>query len=118
MDTIGMCFHLASGEKAARVEELASRLQELLDGPPVRYVDQRVWRRLVRPVMVSALRLVPHGDKIRRGTDVYMPYFENNPLFDTSNSNKYLADSKPPAVLTYFDRIVRFACECDFGRNL
>jgi hypothetical protein len=113
-----MCFHLASGEAAARVDDLAIRLQELLDGPPVRYVDQRLWRIMVRPLMVSALRLIPHGDKIRRGTDVYMPYFEGNPLFDTSNTNRYLVDIKPPPVLTYFDRIVRFACACDFGKNL
>lgn len=116
--SLGGCFHLASGEDAARVEDLALRLQELLDGPPVRYADQRLWRTLVRPLMSSALKLIPHGDKIRRGTDVYMPYFESNPMFDTSNTEKLLGDFKPPPVLAYFDEIVRYACEQDFGRKL
>jgi nucleoside-diphosphate-sugar epimerase len=117
-ETIGMCFHLASGEAAARVEDLAVRLQDLLGGPSVRYIDQRLWRIMIRPLMVSTLRLIPHGDKIRRGTDVYMPYFESNPLFDTSNTKRYLVDIAPPPVLSYFDQIVHFACDCDFGRTL
>jgi thioester reductase-like protein len=117
-ETIGMCFHLASGEAAVRLDDLAIRLRELLDGPRVRYVDQRLWRTLVRPLMVSGLKLFPNGDAIRRGTDVYMPYFESNPQFDTSNTDIHLDNVKPPSVLAYFDQIVGFACDRDFGRNL
>ncbi len=43
-----------------------------------------------------------------------MPYFEDNPIFDTTNARKALGDLEPPSVLAYLDRILRFAVEADF----
>mgnify|MGYP001829030447 CR=1 FL=1 len=45
-----------------------------------------------------------------------MPYFVDNPIFDTTNAHSALGeDCRPPPVLDYFERILRFAVDQDFG---
>ncbi len=116
--SLGQCFHLASGDKAVRLHELAVRLQEWVGGPPVRYVDQRIWRFVVRPLLSPVLMLTRHGRAVFRGADVFMPYFESNPVFDTTNARNFLSDYHPPPVLSYFDSLMRYAEEHEFGRKL
>ncbi|MBI5493465.1 MAG: SDR family oxidoreductase [Deltaproteobacteria bacterium] len=115
-DTLGRTFHLAAGDDARTVRELAERIAALTGGPPVRYIDQARYRRFVRPLIWPFLSLTRRGRGILRGGEAYMPYFLGNPVFDTSSTRAALGDAgSPPPVLEYLERVVRFAVDRDFG---
>ena len=112
-DTIGQCFHLAVGEQAPTVGDLEAVVREVTGGPPLRYVDQSIYRTFVRPLLLP-LHLTKKGQAIKRGGNAFMPYFEENPIFDTNNAKAALGDLKPPSVLEYISRIMQFALEANF----
>jgi thioester reductase-like protein len=112
--SLGRCFHIAAGEDAPRVDTLAGRFAEVLGRPPIRTIDPDFYLRWVRPVLARPLSLTRRGRRILRGGAAYLPYFRSNPVFDTTNLQSVLGFGAP-AVLTYVDRIARFAKEKDFG---
>lgn len=113
--TLGRTFHLAAGDDASTVEDLVARIRALTHGPELRYVDQRVYRTWVRPLL-GPLRLTKQGAAIFRGGNVFMPYFVENPLFDTTNVRAALGDAgRAPRFLDYLETTVRWALERDFG---
>jgi thioester reductase-like protein len=113
-ETIGRCFHLAAGDDAAKVADLADEMGRILGRPPLTYVDQRVWVKWVRPVVSRMMSVTKRGRAIARGGKVFLPYFVANPLFDTTNARQALGRGAPP-VKEYIGRIVRFAVEKNFG---
>lgn len=114
--TAGGTFHLAAGDEAPTVDALVAHVRSVAGGPPLRTVDQARYRRFVRPLLWPFF-LTPRGRMVRRGGDAFMPYFTGNPLFDTTRAREALGpDLRPPPVTDYFDRIVRYAREKDFGR--
>lgn len=113
--TLGRCFHLAAGDDAATVAELAAHIQSLTGGPALRYVNQDTYRTYVRP-MLGPLRLTKKGSAIHRGGNVFMPYFVANPLFDTTNVRAALGEAgRAPRFLDYIDTVVQWALARDFG---
>ncbi len=115
-ESLGRCFHLAAGDEALSVGELFEPIRSALEGPPLRYVDQRVWRGVVRPLM-SPMLLTKRGRAVRRGGNAFLPYFIQNPLFDTSELVDVLGDAaKAPPVTDYIQKVVGFARDQDFGR--
>lgn len=111
--TLGKCFHLAVGENAPTVGELEKVMRDITGGPPIRYIDQSIYRRYMRPLLLP-LHFTKRGKAIKRGGDAFMPYFEENPIFDTNNAREALGDLKPPNVLEYISRIMQFAVQADF----
>lgn len=111
---LGGTFHLAAGDRAATVRELADFVQERLGGPRVRYVDQGRYRRFVRPLIRPLLARTRRGRAILRGGEVYLPYFTGNPLFDTTQARARLGHG-PPAVFDFLEPVLRYAVERDFG---
>lgn len=115
--SLGGTFHLAAGDEAPTVEALIDHVSARVSGPRIRYVDQGRYRRFVRPVIRPVLVRTRRGRQIMRGGDVYLPYFVANPLFDTTQARALLGDLRPPPVLDYIDRVVRFAMDRDFGER-
>lgn len=114
--SLGRCFHVAAGDGARTVRDLFEPVREALDGPPLRYVDQRIWRGVVRPLM-SPMLLTARGRAVRRGGDAYLPYFLGNPLFDTTALRDVLgAAAEAPPIGEYLGRVVAYARDQDFGR--
>lgn len=113
--TLGGCFHLAAGDEAATVEQLAGRIQALTGGRPIRYVDQATYRAWVRPLL-SPFRLSKQGKALTRGGNVFMPYFVANPLFDTRAVRAALGEAgRAPPFLDYLETVVKWALARDFG---
>lgn len=112
--TRGRCFHLAAGDAAYSVADLAAHLAARLQRPPLRFVDQGRYRRYVRPVMALGLGLFPTGRAVLRGGAAYMPYFLANPIFDTTEAAAMLGPLQPPDFLSYLDTILQYALERDF----
>ncbi|MBI4819012.1 MAG: SDR family oxidoreductase [Deltaproteobacteria bacterium] len=114
---IGKTLHLAAGfEGQATVGELVDLAERLLDGPPVDYVDPEIYLRYLRPIVRPLVRLL--RPDVAEGA-VFLPYLSNNPSFDTSVARGLLAPRgvRARSVLEYFDVIVRYAIETDFGRK-
>ena len=115
--TLGRTFHLAGGDDAPTVGELEARIREITGGPAIRYVHPRLYRRFIRPLLWP-FRLTKRGRAIFTGGTVFLPYFEGNPLFDTTNIRGVLGQAgKPPSALAYFETILRYALRRDFGAD-
>ena len=113
--SIGATVHLAAGPAAPRAGDLAVAIAQHVGGPPIRFVDQARYRRYLRPLLWPLFQ-TRRGEAIRRGGDAFMPYFLQNPLFDTEVACALLpADLRPPLVADYLGKIVRYAVNADFG---
>ena len=112
--SLGRCVHLAQGEAALTIAQTMERVREVTGGPPLRVVDQARYRRFVRPLLWPFFQ-TPRGRRIRRGGDAYLPYCEQNPLFDTTWRDRLLPELPPPPPLAVLETILRFALAQDFG---
>lgn len=112
--TVGGCFHLAAGDEAPTIEAMMLQVQAMLNGPPLRAVEQGFYLRYIRPLLWPFF-LTRRGKIIRRGGEAFLPYFVANPLFDTTQARTYLGDLRPPPIPQTLERIVRFALQEDFG---
>ena len=118
-DTIGGSFHVAAGCDGAitigRAAEVVERFFPERKG--VRYVDPSWWMRTVHP----ALKLVAFGGfrRFLRMSEAYAPYFVANPRFDTTQTEALLAEAgiAAPSVESYFERLLHYAVESDWGRR-
>ncbi len=117
-DSVGRTYHLAAGEGATTLGELAALVQGFFPKRrPIRYVNPELWRRYaVRP-----LQLVTWGSAryVMHVGEAYLPYLASNPRFDTARARTALAGSglEPPRVRDYVDRLLRFAVESNWGRG-
>lgn len=112
--SIGLCAHLAAGDEAPTIGALMEQVRALLGGPPLRAVDQGLYRRFIRPLLWPFF-LTKRGRIIRRGGEAFMPYFVANPLFDTTQARRLLGELRPPPIADTVEKIVRYAMEEDFG---
>ena len=119
-DTIGGTFHLAAGaDDAITIGQGAAIVERFFPHRKgVRYVDPSWWMRTVHP----ALKAVAFGRGFRRFlriTDAYAPYFMANPRFDTTRTAALLAEEglAAPSIESYFERLLRYAVESDWGRR-
>lgn len=108
-------FHLTAGpEGQATIAELAAMGQRIFEGKPIRYFDPDIYLRWIRPWLLPILRLVK-PDVANRG-GVFLPYLRSNPSFSTTEANAHLGELRPPDVRGYFETIMRYARDTDFGR--
>lgn len=117
-EAIGKTFHLAAGaQRQSSIAELVALAERRFARGRVRYVDPDFYMRWLRPVVRPILRMV-RPDVADRGA-VYLPYFRSNPSFAVDEASKLLtpAGITPPPVTEYFDTILRYAEESDFGRR-
>lgn len=113
-EATGRTFHLAAGpERQSTIEELVAIARTVFDRKPIRYVDPDLYMNWLRPILKPILMLV-RPDVARRG-GVFLPYLRSNPTFSTANVEA-LIELRPPKVADYFDRIMRYARDTDFGR--
>ncbi len=114
-ETLSKTFHLAAGDSAIKIEDVVTRLNTVIDAPPVRYINPETWRRWIHRPMIPFFSLTKGGRATRRVIESFLPYFTYNPQFDTSVSDKYLGDLRPPSALDYFETVLRYAVENDFN---
>ncbi|MBM4391391.1 MAG: SDR family oxidoreductase [Deltaproteobacteria bacterium] len=114
-ETIGKTFHLAAGEAAPSVAEMEKLIRGITGGPALRYVHPGFYRYFVRPLLWP-LRLTRRGSRIFRGGNVYLAYFGQNPVFDTSNARAALGQAGgAPPVAEYFETVLKYAMEKGFA---
>jgi long-chain acyl-CoA synthetase len=114
----GHCLHICAGPAgSATLRELALHAGNFFKLPPPRFVNPAVFLALLRPILLAtvwgARRRVLHDGPI------YRPYFRMRLIFDTTHADQLLAPHgiQPPKVRDYFDRILRYCVDSDWGRK-
>jgi len=114
----GRIVHLAAGpERQSTIGALAAMAQRFFEGRPVRYFDPMIYHRWVRPWLLPILRVL--YPEVARTGGVFLPYLVANPSFATDHA-KALLEPKgiaPPPVGEYFETIMAYARDSDFGRR-
>jgi len=124
-DSSGKTYHLTAGKDAATIGTIARLAVQFLnesrrseDPPvsPVRFIPHWVFPAFIKPtirVMYGA-----RGRAIMEKLEVYLPYLTRQKLFDTSNAIAALRGTgiTPPPLASYFERVVRYCRETDWGR--
>jgi len=115
---VGRCLHLCSGPAgSATLRELALHAGNFFRQPPPRFVNPAVFLTLLRPVLLATV----WGPRRRVLLDgpVYRPYLRMRLIFDTTQADEMLVPHgiRPPNVRDYFDRILRYCLDSDWGRK-
>jgi thioester reductase-like protein len=113
----GHCVHLCAGPAgSATLQALALQASSYFKLAPPRFINPAVFLALLRPVLLAAV----WGPRRRILLDgpVYRPYFRMRLIFDTTNADRLLEPHgiRPPDVRSYFDRILRYCVDSDWGR--
>lgn len=112
----GRTFHLAAGpQRQATIAQLVAIAERVFGGKRVRYLDPDFYLKWLRPIVRPILRIL-RPDVAERG-GVYLPYLRANPSFDISSAKWLLGPIQPPPVSGYFETIMVYARDTDFGRK-
>lgn len=114
----GATFHLTAGAQASNVGELLELATAFFRRPPPRLVDPALYRRLVHPLLVRATSDQRYRRALTR-SEVFFPYFSAQVSYDDRRSRVALrgAGIRPTPLRTYFDRLVEFALDAEWGRR-
>jgi thioester reductase-like protein len=114
----GATFHLTAGELASSVGELLELASEFFERPAPRLIEPWLYRRVVHPLLVRA-----SSDERRRRaltqSEVFFPYFATRVRYDNRRCRVALHGTgiAAPPLRTYFDRLVEFALDAQWGRQ-
>jgi thioester reductase-like protein len=113
----GRTYHLTAAGQATCVAELLELAARRFEVPVPRLVSPRLYRRVVRPVLVRRHAASGRGKRLLR-SEVYFPYFAMRLRFDDAQARSALdpLGLRPAPVSAYFDRIVDFALAARWGR--
>ena len=114
----GGTYHLTAGAHASSVGEIVELATEHFQRPAPRLIDPVVYRRVVHPLLLRALR----DERSRRAlarSELFFPYFAMAVTFDDRRSRVALRPSgiAPTPLPRYFTRLIEFALAAEWGRR-
>jgi long-chain acyl-CoA synthetase len=111
-------FHLTAGEHATSVGELAALAGTFFGRDAPRLIDPALYRRLVHPLLVRATTDERTRRALRR-SELFFPYFAVKSVYDDRRARVALRGTGivPTPLRDYFDRLMRFALDADWGRR-
>lgn len=113
----GTTHHLTAGQRASTVGEIIELASAYARRRPPRLVPPAPYRRVIHPILVR------RGSEARRRalrrSEVYFPYFSMRTSFDDTLTREALEPFgiEVPPLRTYFERLMEFAREADWGRR-
>lgn len=113
----GTTFHLTASQRASSVGELIDLGSAAASQPRPRVLPPRLYRRLVHPLLVR------HGSESRRRalrrSEVYFPYFAMRTRYDNAGARAALEPLgiEAPPLASYFNRLLDFATDAEWGRR-
>ncbi len=124
-DSSGKTYHLTAGKDAATIGTIARLAAQFLNEsrrpgdppvPPVRFIPHWVFQAFIRPTI--RMTYGARGRAVMEKLEVYLPYLTRQKHFDTSNAIAALRGTgiAPPPLESYFERVVRYCRETDWGR--
>lgn len=118
-DSIGNTYHLAAGPDGdLTLQETCDLITSFFPGRrPVKIFNPTIWMSFIHPI----LKRITRGRlrRILNAGEVYMPYFIQNPRFDTTQLKAALRETTVhiPDVKSYFSRIMHYCVDTDWGRK-
>lgn len=113
----GTTYNLTAGERASSVGGVVDLACETLALPPPRMIPAALYRSAVHPILLRS------GSERRRralrSSEVFFPYFSLRARYDNSSAQAALRPLgiEPPALDSYFDRLLRFADAAAWGKR-
>jgi long-chain acyl-CoA synthetase len=110
-------FHLTAGEQATTVGEVAELAAARFRRRRPSLLPPRLYRRAVHPLLVRSSRGA-RREKLRR-TETFFPYFAMRVSYDDRRARQALEPLgiRPAPLASYFDRLVDFALQAQWGRR-
>jgi nucleoside-diphosphate-sugar epimerase len=114
----GSTYHLTAGASVSTVGELVDLATAFFERPAPRLIEPSVYRRVVHPVLVRASP-DPRFRRALERSKAFFPYFAAGVVYDDRRARVALRGLaiRPTPLRQYFDRLVEFALEADWGRR-
>jgi thioester reductase-like protein len=114
----GGTYHLTAGASASSVGELVELAARRFKRPAPMLIRPAVYRRVIHPLLLRASRDRRRRQALRR-SEVFFPYFAAAVTYDDRRTRTALAGAgiEPTPLAGYFDRLVEFALDADWGRR-
>jgi thioester reductase-like protein len=116
-DGAGETYALAAGPQASTVGELLELSAAAFERRAPRAIPQALYRHTAHRVLLR--RSDPRRRRTLEASEVFFPYFAMRQHFETSRAAARLEPLgiHAPPLRDYFDRLVAFALEADWGRR-
>jgi thioester reductase-like protein len=116
--TEGGTYHLTAGASASSVGELVELAATRFGRPAPVLIAPGVYRRVIHPLLLRTSHDRRRRQALRR-SEVFFPYFAMAVTYDDRRTRLALqgAGIEPTPLARYFDRLVEFALEADWGRR-
>jgi thioester reductase-like protein len=114
----GGTYNLTAGASATSVGELVDLATAFFQRPAPRLIEPSLYRHLLHPLLVRAARDQRYRRALER-SETFFPYFATRVVYDDRRARVALrgAAIKPPPLRQYFDQLLEFALESDWGRR-
>ncbi len=115
---VGRCCHLCAGtERSATLGDLAAFASRFFQLTPPKFVHPGLFLLLMRPILLATL-WGPRRRVLREGP-IFRRYLSMRAVFDTAQADALLSPHgiRPPHVRDYFEKILRYCVESDWGRK-
>ena len=114
----GSTYNLTAGSHATSVGELVELAAAYFRRPAPRLINPGVYRRLVHPLLLQAVRDERSRKALSR-SEVFFPYFEMAVTYDDRRTRVALRGTgiTPTPLPHYFDQLVEFALAAEWGRR-
>jgi thioester reductase-like protein len=114
----GGTYHLTASAQATSVGELVELATTRFGRPAPRLIAPRLYRSVVHPLLVRTSRDERRRRALKR-SEAFFPYFAMSVTYDDRRSRAALgaAGVEPPPLHRYFDRLVEYAIDADWGRQ-
>lgn len=117
-DGAGETYALAAGEGASSVGELLELSADAFGRRPPRALPPALYRHTVHRLLLRRAA-DERRRRILRDSETFFPYFAMRQRFDTVRARARLEPLgiRPAPLADYFDRLVAFALEAEWGRR-
>jgi long-chain acyl-CoA synthetase len=114
----GGTFHLTAGRHSSSVGEVVELASSFFGRPAPRLIEPAFYRRFVHPLALRATRDPRKRQVLRRG-ELFFPYLATAGSYDDRHARALLHPTgiEPSPLHDYFERLLEFALEADWGRR-
>jgi thioester reductase-like protein len=109
-------LHLTAGRHASIVAEVVALASAFFRRPAPRLVDPALYRRVLHPVLLRAVRDARQRRALRH-SEAFFPYFDTRVSYDNRHARALLHATgiEPTPLRSYFDQLAEFALIAAWG---
>lgn len=110
-------YHLTAGEDTSTVADIVSLATSHFSRRAPRLIRPRLYNNLLHPLLLRTVR-DPKRRRALKRSEIFFPYFAARVTYDNRDARALLDPHgiTPPPIEEYFDRLVKYAVDSDWGR--